>query len=34
MNEMEGCGSHRGVDCLFEGVYPKKKVPKKKISKK
>jgi len=38
MKEMEGCGSHRGVDCLFEGVYPKKretrKTTKKKASKK
>jgi len=29
MTEMQGCGSHRGVDCLFEGTYPKKKEPKK-----
>jgi hypothetical protein len=34
MNETEGCGSHRGVDCLFEGVYPKKKEPKRKDTKK
>jgi hypothetical protein len=34
MNEMQGCGSHRGVDCLFEGVYPKKREPKRKDTKK
>jgi len=34
MREMEGCGSHRGVDCLFEGVYVKKRETKKKTSKK
>jgi hypothetical protein len=34
MKEMEGCGSHRGVDCLFEGVYVKKRETKKKTSKK
>ncbi len=33
MTEMEGCGSHRGVDCLFGGTYPKKKEPKKKETK-
>ena len=25
INEMEGCGSHRGLDCVFEGTFPKKK---------
>jgi hypothetical protein len=34
MNEIEGCGSHRGVDCLFDGTFPKKREPKKKESKK
>jgi hypothetical protein len=34
LSEMEGCGSHRGVDCLFEGTYPKKREPKKKEIKK
>jgi len=34
IKEMEGCGSHRGVDCLFEGVYSKKREAKKKTSKK
>ena len=29
MTEKEGCGLHRGVDCLFEGIYPKKKEVKK-----
>jgi len=31
--EMEGCGSHRGLDCVFEGTFPKKKEPKKKETK-
>jgi len=30
MKEIQGCGSHRGVDCIFEGTYPKKKEAKKK----
>ena len=25
ITEMEGCGSHRGVDCVFEGTFPKRK---------
>ena len=25
MKELEGCGSHRGVRCLFDGTYPRKK---------
>ena len=29
MKEIQGCGSHRGVDCIFEGTYPKKKEVKK-----
>lgn len=33
MTEMQGCGSHRGVDCVFEGTFPKKKEPRKKGSK-
>ncbi|HET9824223.1 MAG TPA: hypothetical protein VFP87_02750 [Chitinophagaceae bacterium] len=33
ITEMEGCGSHRGVDCVFEGTFPKKKEPKKKETK-
>ena len=28
----EGCGYHRGVQCLFEGSYPKKKVSKAKTT--
>src|SRR5690606_27646293 len=24
INEVEGCGSHRGINCFFNGVYPKK----------
>jgi hypothetical protein len=27
MREVEGCGSHRGLQCLFEGTFTKKKVP-------
>jgi len=30
----ENCGSHRGLDCLFDGTYPKKKEPKKPKKKK
>jgi hypothetical protein len=30
----QNCGAHRGVDCLFEGKYAKKKVAKKAKSKK
>src|SRR4030095_1764038 len=33
MKEIQGCGSHRGVDCIFEGTYPKKKEIKKKEQK-
>ncbi|RYY98613.1 MAG: hypothetical protein EOO11_07540 [Chitinophagaceae bacterium] len=39
MREMEGCGSHRGLKCLFEGNFPRKKevsskpAPKKKVKK-
>jgi hypothetical protein len=33
MKEIQGCGSHRGVDCIFEGTYPKKKEVKKKEQK-
>ena len=33
IKEIEGCGSHRGLHCVFEGTFPKKKEvkPKKKI---
>lgn len=34
MTEIQGCGSHRGVNCLFEGTFHKKKEPKKKPVKK
>jgi len=30
ISEMEGCGSHRGIDCVFEGTFPKKKEARKK----
>src|SRR6476646_5768632 len=33
MKEIQGCGSHRGVDCIFEGTYPKKREVKKKEQK-
>ena len=29
MTEVQGCGSHRGVNCVFEGTFFKKKEPKK-----
>jgi hypothetical protein len=25
IKEMEGCGSHRGVHCVFEGTFVRKK---------
>jgi hypothetical protein len=34
MREVEGCGSHRGMQCLFEGTFTKKKEPKSKTAKK
>jgi hypothetical protein len=34
MKEVEGCGSHRGLRCLFEGNYPRKKEVKPKTIKK
>ena len=34
MKEVEGCGSRRGLRCLFEGNYPRKKEIKAKQSKK
>jgi hypothetical protein len=33
MTEIKGCGSYRGMDCVFEGVFPKKKEPKKPVKK-
>ncbi|HEV8506511.1 MAG TPA: hypothetical protein VGQ53_13960 [Chitinophagaceae bacterium] len=33
MKEVQGCGSHRGVDCIFDGTYPRKKEVKKKEQK-
>ncbi|MBD0374713.1 MAG: hypothetical protein ICV51_03705 [Flavisolibacter sp.] len=32
LREVEGCGSHRGVRCLFEGTYPKKREAKPKTN--
>lgn len=34
LKEIEGCGSHRGLRCLFEGSYSKKKEAKPKPTKK
>ncbi len=34
MTEMQGCGSHREVNCVFEGTFHKKKEIKKKETKK
>ena len=28
LSEAEGCGSHRGLECTFDGSYPRKKVTK------
>lgn len=33
ITELEGCGSHRGMACAFEGTFPKKKEVKKKEAK-
>jgi hypothetical protein len=33
IRELEACGNHRGIKCVFEGKFPKKKDPKKPISK-
>jgi hypothetical protein len=30
LKEENGCGNHRGIDCLFDGTYAKKKAPVKK----
>jgi hypothetical protein len=32
IKEDEGCGSHRGVDCVFDGSFPRKKIVKPKTS--
>ena len=29
MRELEACGNHRGIKCVFDGTYPRKKEPKK-----
>ncbi|RYZ21763.1 MAG: hypothetical protein EOO16_11750 [Chitinophagaceae bacterium] len=36
LRETEGCGSHRGVKCIFDGSFPRKKAvsPKSSVSKK
>lgn len=33
MRELEACGNHRGIKCVFDGTYPKKKEPKKPVAK-
>jgi hypothetical protein len=33
LKELEGCGSHRGLRCSFDGVFPRKKEPKPKTGK-
>jgi hypothetical protein len=33
MGELEACGNHRGIKCVFDGTYPKKKEPKKTVAK-
>ncbi len=32
VKEDEGCGAHRGIDCVFDGTYPRKKPSKTKTS--
>ena len=34
LKEQEGCGSRRGLDCLFDGTYSRKKEPKSKTTSK
>lgn len=33
LTELEGCGARRGLECSFNGSYPKNKVPKQKAEK-
>jgi hypothetical protein len=33
IRELEACGNHRGIKCVFNGIFPKKKDPKKPVSK-
>jgi hypothetical protein len=33
MRELEACGNHRGIKCVFEGSFPKKKEPRKPVQK-
>jgi hypothetical protein len=33
MREMEACGNHRGIKCVFDGTFPKKREPKKAAAK-
>lgn len=34
LTELKGCGSRRGLECLFNGTFPRKKEPKSKASSK
>jgi hypothetical protein len=33
IRELEACGNHRGIKCVFSGTFPKKKEPKKPVIK-
>jgi hypothetical protein len=33
MRELEACGNHRGIKCVFDGTYPKKRDPRKPAAK-
>lgn len=33
MRELEACGNHRGIKCVFDGTYPRKREPKKPAAK-
>lgn len=33
MRELEACGNHRGIKCVFDGTYPRKREPRKPASK-
>jgi hypothetical protein len=33
MRELEACGNHRGIKCVFDGTYPKKREPRKPAAK-
>ena len=33
MRELEACGNHRGIKCVFDGTYPRKREPRKPAAK-